>query len=101
VLGYVPGRFQVIRRERPNYACQAGEAITHAPASAMPTPARTPAVTSDAKIDRSGVSTARSGTPRSSVACLEFPPRGRAGTPAGLPLCGADVFEMSNETSRL
>ena len=38
VLDYVPGRFQVIRHVRPKYACVACDAITQAPASAMPTP---------------------------------------------------------------
>src|SRR5277367_1522674 len=38
VLDYVPGRFQVIRHVRPKYACQACDAITQAPAPAMPTP---------------------------------------------------------------
>ena len=38
VLDYVPGRFQVIRHVRPKYACKACDAITQAPASAMPTP---------------------------------------------------------------
>jgi transposase len=39
VLDYVPGRFQVIRHVRPKYACTACDAITQAPAPAMPTPA--------------------------------------------------------------
>ena len=38
VLDYVPGRFQVIRHVRPKYACMACDAITQAPAPAMPTP---------------------------------------------------------------
>jgi transposase len=38
VLDYVPGRFQVIRHARPKYACKACDAITQAPAPAMPTP---------------------------------------------------------------
>ena len=38
VLDYVPGRFQVIRQVRPKYACKACDAITQAPAPAMPTP---------------------------------------------------------------
>ena len=38
VLDYVPGRFQVIRHVRPKYACTACDAITQAPAPAMPTP---------------------------------------------------------------
>jgi transposase len=38
VLDYVPGHFQVIRHVRPKYACQACDAITQAPAPAMPTP---------------------------------------------------------------
>jgi transposase len=38
VLDYVPGYFQVIRHVRPKYACQACDAITQAPAPAMPTP---------------------------------------------------------------
>ena len=38
VLDYVPGRFQVIRHVRPKYACRACDAITQAPAPAMPTP---------------------------------------------------------------
>jgi transposase len=38
VLDYVPGRFQVIRHVRPKYACCACDAITQAPAPAMPTP---------------------------------------------------------------
>ena len=41
VLDYVPGHFQVIRHVRPKYACTACDAITQAPAPAMPTdPAR-------------------------------------------------------------
>jgi transposase len=38
VLDYVPGHFQVIRHVRPKYACTACNAITQAPAPAMPTP---------------------------------------------------------------
>jgi transposase len=38
VLDYVPGHFQVIRHIRPKYACGACDAITQAPAPAMPTP---------------------------------------------------------------
>jgi len=38
VLDYVPGRFRVIRHMRPKYACKACDAITQAPAPAMPTP---------------------------------------------------------------
>src|SRR5919202_3213541 len=38
VLDYVPGRFPVIRHVRPKYACKACDAITQAPAPAMPTP---------------------------------------------------------------
>lgn len=38
VLDYVPGRFQVIRHVRPKYACTACDAITQAPAPAMPVP---------------------------------------------------------------
>jgi transposase len=38
VLDYVPGHFQVIRHVRPKYACTACDAITQAPAPAMPTP---------------------------------------------------------------
>ena len=38
VLDYVPGRFQVIRHVRPKYACRRCDAITQAPAPAMPTP---------------------------------------------------------------
>jgi transposase len=38
VLDYVPGRFQVLRHVRPKYACTACDAITQAPAPAMPTP---------------------------------------------------------------
>jgi len=38
VLDYVPGRFQVIRHVRPKYACKACDAITQAPAPALPTP---------------------------------------------------------------
>lgn len=38
VLDYVPGRFQVIRHVRPKYACTWCDAITQAPAPAMPTP---------------------------------------------------------------
>jgi transposase len=37
VLDYVPGRFHVIRHVRPKYACKACDAITQAPAPAMPT----------------------------------------------------------------
>jgi transposase len=40
VLDYVPGHFQVIRHVRPKYACSACDAITKAPAPAMPTPRR-------------------------------------------------------------
>ncbi|MHB8817153.1 MAG: IS66 family transposase [Steroidobacteraceae bacterium] len=38
VLDYVPGYFQVLRHVRPKYACTACDAITQAPAPAMPTP---------------------------------------------------------------
>ena len=38
VLDYVPGHFLVIRHVRPKYACKACDAITQAPAAAMPTP---------------------------------------------------------------
>jgi transposase len=38
VLDYVPGHFQVIRHVRPKYACTACDAITQAPAPAMPAP---------------------------------------------------------------
>jgi transposase len=38
VLDYVPGHFQVIRHVRPKYACTACDAITQAPAPALPTP---------------------------------------------------------------
>jgi transposase len=38
VLDYVPGHFQVIRHVRPKYACAACDAITQAPAPALPTP---------------------------------------------------------------
>jgi transposase len=38
VLDYVPGHFQVIRHVRPKFACTACDAITQAPAPAMPTP---------------------------------------------------------------
>jgi transposase len=38
VLDYVPGRFQVVRHVRPKYACTACDAITQAPAPAMPAP---------------------------------------------------------------
>jgi len=38
VLDYVPGHFQVVRHVRPKYACNACDAITQAPAPAMPTP---------------------------------------------------------------
>src|ERR1700753_3364244 len=38
VLDYVPGRFQVLRHVRPKYACTACDAITQAPAPAMPPP---------------------------------------------------------------
>jgi transposase len=36
VLDYVPGHFQVIRHVRPKYACTGCDAITQAPAPAMP-----------------------------------------------------------------
>jgi transposase len=36
VLDYVPGHFRVIRHVRPKYACTACDAITQAPAPAMP-----------------------------------------------------------------
>jgi transposase len=38
VLDYIPGRFQVIRHVRPKYACRRCDAITQAPAPALPTP---------------------------------------------------------------
>ncbi len=38
VLDYLPGRFQVVRHVRPKYACKVCDAITQAPAPAMPTP---------------------------------------------------------------
>src|ERR1700761_6695292 len=38
VLDYVPGYFRVVRHVRPKYACTACDAITQAPAPAMPTP---------------------------------------------------------------
>jgi transposase len=38
VLDYIPGRFQVIRYVRPKYACRRCDAITQAPAPALPTP---------------------------------------------------------------
>jgi transposase len=38
VLDYVPGHFQVIRHVRPKFACSTCDAITQAPAPAMPTP---------------------------------------------------------------
>jgi transposase len=38
VLDYIPGRFRVIRHVRPKYACRRCEAITQAPAPALPTP---------------------------------------------------------------
>ena len=38
MLDYVPGHFEVIRHVRPKYACAACDAITQAPAPAMPTP---------------------------------------------------------------
>jgi transposase len=38
VLDYVPGHFRVIRHVRPKYACTACDAMTQAPAPAMPTP---------------------------------------------------------------
>ena len=38
VLDYVPGHFQVIRHVRPKYACTACDAMTQAPAPAMPIP---------------------------------------------------------------
>jgi len=38
VLDYVPGHFEVIRHVRPKYACAACDAITQAPAPALPTP---------------------------------------------------------------
>ena len=37
-LDYVPGHFRVLRHVRPKYACTACDAITQAPAAAMPTP---------------------------------------------------------------
>lgn len=38
VLEYVPGRFQVVRHVRPKLACQRCDAITQAPAPALPIP---------------------------------------------------------------
>jgi transposase len=38
VLDYIPGHFEVIRHVRPKYACAACDAITQAPAPALPTP---------------------------------------------------------------
>jgi transposase len=38
VLDYVPGRFRVLRHVRPKYACRLCDAITQAPAPALPTP---------------------------------------------------------------
>jgi transposase len=38
VLDYVPGHFRVLRHVRPKYACTACDAISQAPAAAMPTP---------------------------------------------------------------
>ena len=38
VMDYVPGCFQVIRHVWPKYTCTACDAITQAPAQAMPTP---------------------------------------------------------------
>jgi transposase len=38
ILDYIPGRFQVIRHVRPKYACRRCDAITQAPAPALPTP---------------------------------------------------------------
>jgi transposase len=38
VLDYVPGHFRVIRHVRSKYACRACDAITQAPAPALPTP---------------------------------------------------------------
>ena len=38
VLEYVPGRFEVIRHVRPKLACQRCDAITQAPAPALPIP---------------------------------------------------------------
>ena len=38
VLDYIPGRFRVIRHVRPKYACRHCDAITQAPAPALPTP---------------------------------------------------------------
>jgi transposase len=38
VLNYIPGRFEVIRHVRPKYACRHCDAITQAPAPALPTP---------------------------------------------------------------
>jgi transposase len=38
VLDYVPGHFKVLRHVRPKYACVACDAITQAPAPALPTP---------------------------------------------------------------
>jgi transposase len=37
-LDYVPGHFRVIRHVRPKFACSSCDAITQAPAPAMPTP---------------------------------------------------------------
>jgi hypothetical protein len=53
VLDYVPGHFQVIRHVRPKYACQACDAITQAPAPAMPTPRgrATPAMLASAGLE--------------------------------------------------
>jgi transposase len=38
VLDYVPGHFRVIQHIRPKYTCTACDAITQAPATAMPMP---------------------------------------------------------------
>jgi transposase len=38
ILDYIPGRFRVIRHVRPKYACRRCDAITQAPAPALPTP---------------------------------------------------------------
>src|ERR1700751_1394197 len=38
ILDYIPGRFRVIRHVRPKYACRCCDAITQAPAPALPTP---------------------------------------------------------------
>jgi transposase len=38
VLDYIPGRFRVIRHVRPKDACRRCDAITQAPAPALPTP---------------------------------------------------------------